>query len=255
MFEQKNSNLNPVFPDDNITANQPDATPPASTSPKRGEPLSFPPPTPQSHLPQPPVEDIFAETDKGNPQVGRPLQPGQAQNILPDSMPAEDLFGGRSIWQNKLLMVILIAAGVLILGGAGWLTFSFFAKSGKPNPNQNINNNSAAVNANSVNTANVNNVNNNAEPANNSNTNQPAAIIDSDNDGLTDEEERRIGTNPNNFDSDNDGLTDNAEVKIYKTDPLNPDTDGDGYKDGQEVSNGYDPTKPGGARLFNVPTQ
>jgi hypothetical protein len=42
-------------------------------------------------------------------------------------------------------------------------------------------------------------------------------------------------------------------VKIYKTDPLNPDTDGDGYKDGAEVINGYDPLKPGSARLYEVP--
>ncbi|MBI5766065.1 hypothetical protein HZA71_02440 [Candidatus Falkowbacteria bacterium] len=247
MFEQKNSNLNPVFPDDNIIPNQPDAT----------SPISFPSPAPQSHLPQPPVEDIFAETDKGNPQVIRPLQPGQVQNILPDSAAPDDLFGGRSIWQNKLLVIILMAAGILILGGVGWLTFSFFAKSGKPNssPNQNINNNNAAANVNNVNTANVNNVNNNADVVNNANINQAAVAIDSDNDGLTDEEERKLGTDPNNFDSDNDGLTDSAEVKIYKTDPLNPDTDGDGYKDGPEVSNGYDPTKPGGARLFNVPKQ
>ncbi|MFA4871487.1 MAG: hypothetical protein WC610_00270 [Patescibacteria group bacterium] len=207
---------------------------------------------PQPPTPPPQVEDMFAETDKGNPQVIRPLQPGQVQNILPDTQ-GEDIFGGRSIWQNKLLVVVLMAAGVLILGGAGWLTFSFFAKSGKPN--QNINNNSAAANINNVNTANVNNVNNNADATNNANTNQAAIPIDSDNDGLTDEEERNLGTDPNNFDSDNDGLTDSAEVKIYKTDPLNPDTDGDGYKDGPEVSSGYDPTKSGGARLFNVPTQ
>lgn len=45
-------------------------------------------------------------------------------------------------------------------------------------------------------------------------------------------------------DSDNDGLT-NAEEKKYGTDPLNPDTDGDGYKDGDEVKAGYNPLGPG----------
>jgi len=60
-------------------------------------------------------------------------------------------------------------------------------------------------------------------------------MVDSDGDGLTDDHERRIGTDPRNPDTDGDGLTDGEEVLIYKTDPLNPDTDGDGLKDGEEV--------------------
>lgn len=58
---------------------------------------------------------------------------------------------------------------------------------------------------------------------------------DSDGDGLTDDEESKLGTNPLKKDSDSDGLTDGEEVKTYKTDPLNPDTDCDGLNDGQEV--------------------
>ncbi|MBK9250036.1 MAG: OmpA family protein [Ignavibacteria bacterium] len=59
---------------------------------------------------------------------------------------------------------------------------------------------------------------------------------DSDGDGLTDETEERIGTDPNNPDTDGDGLSDGDEVDDYKTDPLKPDTDGDGLKDGAEVN-------------------
>lgn len=58
---------------------------------------------------------------------------------------------------------------------------------------------------------------------------------DSDGDGLTDEYELRIGTDPNNPDTDGDGLKDGEEVLTYKTDPLNPDSDFDGLKDGAEV--------------------
>jgi outer membrane protein OmpA-like peptidoglycan-associated protein len=58
---------------------------------------------------------------------------------------------------------------------------------------------------------------------------------DSDGDGLTDAEEAKLGTNPNNPDTDGDGLTDGEEVKTYHTDPLNPDTDFDGLNDGDEV--------------------
>jgi hypothetical protein len=43
-------------------------------------------------------------------------------------------------------------------------------------------------------------------------------------------------------DSDQDGLT-NEEETAYGTDPYNPDTDGDGYSDGIEIQSGYDPLK------------
>jgi hypothetical protein len=44
-------------------------------------------------------------------------------------------------------------------------------------------------------------------------------------------------------DPDGDGLTNEEEEEIG-TDPHNPDTDGDGYPDGWEEDNGYDPTDP-----------
>lgn len=67
---------------------------------------------------------------------------------------------------------------------------------------------------------------------------------DDDKDGLTNGEERRFGTDPNNPDTDGDGLTDGEEVKRYRTNPLRPDTDGDGIPDGEEVNKYHtDPTK------------
>lgn len=44
-------------------------------------------------------------------------------------------------------------------------------------------------------------------------------------------------------DSDQDGLS-NDEEKLYGTDPMNKDSDDDGYGDGVEVESGYDPLKP-----------
>jgi hypothetical protein len=73
----------------------------------------------------------------------------------------------------------------------------------------------------------------------------PAPTIDTDNDGLTDEEEKVYGTNPAALDTDADGLSDYEEIKIYKTNPLLPDTDGDSYLDGAEVKNGYNPNGAG----------
>ena len=100
---------------------------------------------------------------------------------------------------------------------------------------------------------------------------------DIDNDGLTDDEEALIGTDPSNPDTDGDGILDGQEV-LDGTDPLddcdseggtpldasdcdgdglttaeeeaegtdidNPDTDGDGILDGQEVLDSTDPLDP-----------
>lgn len=53
------------------------------------------------------------------------------------------------------------------------------------------------------------------------------------------------------LDSDQDGLSDEEE-KVYGTDPNDRDTDKDGYSDGAEVKSGYDPTKPSpGDKIMN----
>jgi outer membrane protein OmpA-like peptidoglycan-associated protein len=58
---------------------------------------------------------------------------------------------------------------------------------------------------------------------------------DPDGDGLTNKEEKQLGTNPKVADTDGDGLTDGAEVKETHTNPLKADSDGDGLNDGDEV--------------------
>jgi len=78
-------------------------------------------------------------------------------------------------------------------------------------------------------------------------------LLDSDQDGLSDEEEKRLGTDPYNLDTDGDGLSDKEEVKIYQTNPLGFDTDGDSLSDGQEVKQGSDPKNPNpGAKLMDL---
>lgn len=71
---------------------------------------------------------------------------------------------------------------------------------------------------------------------------------DTDKDGLTDEQEKKLLTDPTNPDTDVDGLNDGAEINIWGTDPLVKDTDGDGYTDGQEVLNGFNPKGAGKAQ-------
>ena len=60
--------------------------------------------------------------------------------------------------------------------------------------------------------------------------------VDSDGDGLSDDEELELGTLPQERDSDADGLDDYSEVKRFETDPLKSDTDGDGKTDSLETS-------------------
>jgi hypothetical protein len=107
-------------------------------------------------------------------------------------------------------------------------------------------------------------------------TEAPAAVVDTDEDGLTDDDEVNVyGTDPELFDTDGDGigdgdevdagtdplvaeavevvdtdedgLSDDDEVNVYGTDPEVFDTDGDEVGDGDEVDAGTDPLDPASA--------
>ena len=70
-------------------------------------------------------------------------------------------------------------------------------------------------------------------------------ILDSDNDGLGDTEEERLGSDPENPDTDGDLLMDGFEYFIHGLDPNDPDTDGDGMSDSVEIGIGQtDPNIP-----------
>lgn len=85
--------------------------------------------------------------------------------------------------------------------------------------------------------------------------------MDTDADGLTDEQEATLGTNPYLADSDGDHLSDYIEVNYDSDagynpydpllnpdgtdlDAMNADTDGDGMNDGEERAFGADPLDP-----------
>ncbi|MFA6594087.1 MAG: hypothetical protein WCT16_02405 [Candidatus Buchananbacteria bacterium] len=230
-----------------------------------------------------PIDDIFSSTDQVSRQGGAafarqafgspvspfiPAQPvsqpqSAAYQPLSESNPQtaayipsnEELFGGRSFPWGRLISVLVILAVLAGAGAAaywGYLYFSAAKKNIAPVVTPVVTEqNQTAVTVVATTTV-------PATPVATTTSVIPAATEsapDSDGDGLTDSEERALGTDPLKADSDDDGLTDWAEIKIYQTDPLNPDTDSDGYKDGQEVINGYDPLKPGNARLFEVPKQ
>lgn len=58
---------------------------------------------------------------------------------------------------------------------------------------------------------------------------------DADDDGLTDEFELRLGTDPFVADTDGDGLADGVEIDETGTSPLDADSDGDGLVDGEDA--------------------
>ena len=80
---------------------------------------------------------------------------------------------------------------------------------------------------------------------------QTDSVVDSDMDGLTDQEELELGSDPENPDTDGDGIIDGSDPDLVDedtdrdgltdreeeelgTDPENPDTDGDGIIDGAD---------------------
>ncbi len=71
----------------------------------------------------------------------------------------------------------------------------------------------------------------------------PTGELDSDHDGLTDDQERDLGTDPNNPDTDADGLSDGEEARLGSS-PNNPDTDGDGLNDAEEARLGTNVSNP-----------
>lgn len=70
-------------------------------------------------------------------------------------------------------------------------------------------------------------------------------LFDSDNDGLKDDIEKNLGTDPLKKDTDGDGIEDSMEVNYFKTDPKKNDSDNDGYNDGDEIRGGFNPNGPG----------
>lgn len=70
------------------------------------------------------------------------------------------------------------------------------------------------------------------------------ADIDSDEDGISNIDEIRLGTSPSSDDTDMDNLNDGYEVNILKTNPIKADTDDDGLDDYEETQLGLNPLKP-----------
>lgn len=201
------------------------------------------------------VEDIFVNVDAGNiagkPPTFQPKDPNAPQ-------PKYEYVEEYPSTSRKILIFVGVLSAIIIVVIVAW----FIIKKGFPQIDNNKNLDIETINP-IVNEAKIedkiimatstNQVETPAAVATSSqiiNGEKITATVDSDGDGLTDEEEKTLGTDPNSVDTDKDGLFDRDEVKIYNTDPLKADTDGDGNLDGAEVKSGNDPNGPG--KLFNV---
>lgn len=223
-------------------------TPGNKSTPPPPEPAKSPEsaqsPEPPRAVPKAPgkAEDIFASTEG---EVKNPPIPGGTPAKVDEEIDRE-IFGPQ---KRSIIKPIIIGLVVVVILAGGYFAYAKFGTSifkkapttekAQPSPTKNTGGQKTPAVA----------------PPKNPTPTQPT-VLDADKDGLTDQEEKKLGTNPNNPDSDQDGLPDAAEVKVYHTNPLNSDSDGDGYSDGQEVRGGYDPNdaQPG-AKLGDLQTE
>lgn len=194
------------------------------------------------------------------------IETGQIGLSATDNSGLADL--GESRHGSKFFKIVLILIVIAVLGLGGYVVYTKFFQDPAISPtvnNQNNNlptpsvpNNSAYVPGTILATTTpdvspINPLEIIEEPAageiNSSSTGTTTVVVtpplDTDSDGLTDNEEALAGTNINLADTDKDGLSDYEEVRIYLTNPLNTDSDGDGYLDGAEVNSGYNPNGTG----------
>lgn len=226
----------------------------ADVETKQNSPIPPVPPIPQNQVSQSrsasPVEDMFSETDKQEkPAIFQakttPASMNQAEGLMPSQI---DPYTGEQIKaKNKTIVFALMLISLMLVAMLGWYAYRVFFRSIVPEAVPSVI--TPVVNTPVDKTSPVQDTPVDL-PVNNSNKQEAEQTKDSDGDGLSDAEERSLGTNPLEVDSDGDGLFDKEEVKFYKTDPLDTDTDKDGYADGIEVKGGYNPNGPG--RLYNT---
>ena len=220
--------------------NKPLAAPKPSLPPVR--PAAAPAPVASRPAPPTPAnlneaDDIFSDM-KDQPVAPVP----EKQNLKEETIVETPQKGFKKILITISSLVVLVA----VLAGGGYWAYNQFLKPQALSPYLNLTTNSG-TNANTNSAATTATTQTTAEQT----TTTAQTALDSDNDGLTDAEEQKIGTDYLNPDTDGDLLFDGEEANVYKTDPLKKDTDGDGFEDGAEVKAGYDPNGLG--KLIKIP--
>lgn len=234
------------------------------------EPESAPPPPQGMAAPRTGgVDDIFSGVERSTPVVraprpsAPPVRPGVPGGVgqpatSPQPFPTDEeraaiakqppLFASRKF---TILLVSLLL--VVALGGGGWYAYIVLVARGTQSGTSPTGGTQPIIGVTPVTSPSPIGT---PTPPNPMGSATPSPVpaettLDSDHDGLTDEEETKFGTNLFATDTDADGLTDRDEVRAFNSDPKNPDSDGDGFTDGTEVMNGYSPIGPG--KIKEVP--
>lgn len=209
----------------------------------------------QTNSQTPPVDDIFAETDKTTEAKSFSGYYANANQApvganLPADIEAQKagLSAGEELAtssKGKILKVILIALLIILLISLAYLVYVKFIE--QQPIEETINDvNTATVKATSTvkesiatTTATTTAVSEEVFAATSTplaTTTPPVSnLVDTDSDNLTDEEEVVLGTDVNKGDTDGDGLSDYDEIKLYNTNAKMVDTDNDGLSDYEEI--------------------
>lgn len=210
--------------------------------------LFEPPTAPGGQLPEKEPEDIFAATEPPAVSKSAPASPAVKPPVVIETPPPV-IAKAPLISSRKTMIVLGVIVGLIILGGVGY-GLARFLRQAQTSPEASAPTPSA-MEPEAVIPSTVAPTPEQEAPL--IPEAPPVGPIDTDGDGLSDEEETAMGTKIDEPDSDSDGLFDFEEVKTYQTDPNNVDTDGDTYNDGTEVRNGYNPKGEG--RLVEIPTE
>jgi len=189
----------------------------------------------------PEPEDVFKDIEEPIPPVLTPPTPSSVPVISSPTSPplSPSVPSPSSMSAGKI--ALFIAGAVVIVGIAGFISY-YVLSAREPVVPAIVTQEPAGETTEPA----------QEEPAVTEPVVEEPQVVDTDKDGLTDEEEATLGTSPRSADTDRDELFDYEEVNVYHTNPLSKDTDGDGYEDGVEVEGGYDPN--GSGKLFELPS-
>lgn len=208
-----------------------------------------PPPPPDASGPTSAL-DAGILTRKEDPQpINTPPSSAPSDSPVNYGTPPAESYKMKEPFFGKMIMILgIVAFFAALIGGGGWFFYDRFIKT-----------NTAPT----APTEETPSLEDNTFTMPSDETTEPSATIpttpeavdenilfggsaaDSDGDGIDDNKEMEIGTDPNSWDTDKDELGDGEEYFSWKTNPLNPDTDSDTYLDGQEIKNNYNPLGPG----------
>lgn len=223
-------------------------------------------------------KDMFADVPDNTPKPAQPAAASVANPVpaapvqpapQPQQMPQQQVISPAQAMQYETpkssgawRIIVIVTISLICMGAAGYAAYRFMVRDavsqqvsdvigGGETESDEEEDSPATTDDEETDEGKGGDENEETDEETNDDDDGPTAVVDSDGDGLSNDEEREAGTSVAKPDTDGDGLGDREEVKVYDTDPKETDTDGDGYIDGDEVKNGYNPNGEG--KLLQLP--